>query len=102
MAISSLSNAWAFMGMAQRSSPKGPHSLFFELNDLFFIVYAVPSATLIITGLVYNLAFGLGAGFGIALYGITYFLVHDVFIHKRIRIKLPLMGWYLQPFTGPI
>ena len=42
---------------------KDPTS-FFELNDLFFIVYAVPSATLIITGLVYNLEFGLGAGFG--------------------------------------
>ena len=74
---------------------KDPSS-FFELNDLFFIIYAVPSAILIICGLAYNLAFGLGAGFGIALYGITYFLVHDVFIHKRIRIKLPFMGWYFK------
>ena len=35
----------ATMGMAQRSSSKGPHFIF-ELNDLFFVVYAVPSATL--------------------------------------------------------
>ena len=50
------------LDMAQRSSSKDPTS--FELNDLFFIVYAVPSAMLIITGLVYSLPFGLGAGFG--------------------------------------
>ena len=31
----------------------------------------------------------LGAGFGIAAYGLTYFLVHDIFVHQRFKVRLP-------------
>jgi beta-carotene 3-hydroxylase len=44
-----------------------PRGHFFEKNDAFFLIFAVPSWLLI----------------GILMYGIAYFLVHDVLIHQR-------------------
>ncbi|MCE2928166.1 MAG: hypothetical protein LW817_00870, partial [Candidatus Caenarcaniphilales bacterium] len=60
-----------------------PHKGFFEKNDIFFLIFAVPSACFIYFGLsryFYALA---AVGFGILLYGIAYFLVHEVLIHRR-------------------
>jgi beta-carotene 3-hydroxylase len=56
----------------------------FELNDLFGFMFAIPSAWLIILG---SEAFDwrFFAGIGIALYGVAYFLVHDVFVHQRVK-----------------
>lgn len=60
---------------------------FFEKNDRFFLVFAVPSATCYILGSVYaeNWLFLFFIGIGISIYGLTYFLVHDVYIHRRFR-----------------
>lgn len=57
----------------------------FEKNDLFFVIFALPSSLSIYNGLkteMYHLA---AFGFGIALYGMAYFLVHDVLIHQRFK-----------------
>jgi beta-carotene 3-hydroxylase len=35
-------------------------------------------------------------GIGITLYGLCYFLVHDVFIHQRIKIFQKSDNWYLR------
>jgi beta-carotene 3-hydroxylase len=56
----------------------------FEKNDLFFLVYAIPAMILIITGFLISLPALVYAGFGITLYGFTYFMIHDVMIHQRI------------------
>lgn len=62
-----------------------PHEGFFEKNDSFFLIFAIPSWLSIMLGLQYKM-FGLAAiGFGIALYGLAYFLVHEVIIHQRIK-----------------
>jgi len=59
---------------------------FFEKNDLFFIVFAIPSAASYMIGsLVPNMLWLLFVGIGISLYGLTYFLIHDVYIHKRFK-----------------
>lgn len=59
---------------------------FFERNDRFFLVFAVPSATCFIVGsLVADYFFLVFIGLGILLYGITYFLIHDVYIHRRFK-----------------
>lgn len=57
-----------------------------ERNDAFFLIFAIPSMTLFLIGS----RAGVGApwlwiGLGILLYGIAYFLVHEVFIHQRIK-----------------
>lgn len=59
---------------------------FFEKNDRFFLVFAIPSATCYMLGSYYaDLRFLLFIGIGISLYGLTYFLIHDVYIHQRFK-----------------
>ena len=61
---------------------------FFEKNDAFFLIFAAPSATCFIVGSAIEGWFPLFfVGVGIALYGIAYFLVHDIFIHQRFKIS---------------
>lgn len=58
---------------------------FFEKNDWFFVIFAVPSMLLILSGTI-NHNYRLQAiGFGIMAYGLAYFLVHDVIIHQRFK-----------------
>ncbi|MCP4439965.1 MAG: carotene hydroxylase [Aureispira sp.] len=58
---------------------------FFEKNDAFFLVYAIPSWLCIMLGIMYNYPIAVGIGFGIMAYGLVYFLVHDVLIHRRFK-----------------
>ena len=59
---------------------------FFEKNDLFFIVFAIPSmACYMIGGLLEEYYPVLFVGVGISIYGLIYFLIHDVYIHQRFK-----------------
>ncbi len=59
---------------------------FWEKNDRFFLVFAIPSAICYMLGSLYpELRFLLYIGIGISLYGLCYFLVHDVYIHRRFK-----------------
>lgn len=58
---------------------------FFEKNDVFFLIFAVPSFLCILFGALHGYDFRFFIGVGIALYGMCYFLVHDVFIHQRFK-----------------
>jgi beta-carotene 3-hydroxylase len=59
---------------------------FFEKNDLFFLVFAVPSAASFIIGSTFADFFWLTfVGIGISIYGLIYFLIHDVYIHQRFK-----------------
>ena len=55
----------------------------FQKNDYFFLIFAVPSIILIFIGHE-NLTNGFFIGIGIALYGLAYFLIHEIIIHRRI------------------
>ncbi len=57
----------------------------FEKNDLFFVIFAIPSSLLIIYGIRHQFNFLFFIGLGILLYGICYFIVHDVIIHQRFK-----------------
>ncbi|MEQ6122776.1 carotene hydroxylase [Pseudotenacibaculum sp. MALMAid0570] len=57
----------------------------FEKNDLFFVVFAVPSILLFYFGIRPELNYLFFIGLGILFYGIAYFLVHDVLIHQRFK-----------------
>ena len=57
---------------------------FFEKNDVFFLIFAIPSMLLIYFGVMAGNDWRLFMGVGIMLYGASYFLVHDVFIHQRL------------------
>ena len=72
------------------------HSNWWERNDFFFIFYALISIGCFLLW-EYNIAwFGLPIGLGILAYGITYFLVHDIFIHQRFKLFRNANGWYAK------
>ncbi|NOQ70566.1 MAG: carotene hydroxylase [Crocinitomix sp.] len=60
-----------------------PRGKFFQKNDLFFLIFAIPSWLNIMFGFIYQNDIMIGIGFGIAVYGLAYFLVHDILIHRR-------------------
>ncbi len=62
---------------------KGPG--FFEKNDAFFIIFAIPSFLSILFGSLDKIYWLQAIGFGIMAYGAAYFLVHDVIIHRRFK-----------------
>ena len=58
---------------------------FFEKNDLFFLVFAVPSAAAYMIGSATVHFWLFFVGVGISIYGLIYFLIHDVYIHQRFK-----------------
>src|SRR3982751_5265279 len=58
---------------------------FFEKNDAFFIIFAIPSMLLIFFGTYDGVWWMQAIGFGIMAYGFAYFIVHDVIIHQRFK-----------------
>ena len=73
---------------------KGQNNSFFERNDLFFLIYAIPAMILIILGFVFSYHHLIAVGAGITLYGITYFSLHDVMIHHRLPVNLNFRKGY--------
>ena len=65
---------------------KKDHDSWFERNDAFFIFYAVVSMFFFFLWQNKILASGLAIGLGIFAYGLTYFFVHDIFIHQRFKL----------------
>jgi len=59
---------------------------FFEKNDAFFLIFAIPSWLCIMLGSMYNAPVAVSIGAGIAAYGFAYFVVHDVIIHQRFKL----------------
>ena len=74
--------------------PGYPH--LFEKNDAFFIIFAGPSIALFYFGTFPNLNFLFFIGLGILIYGILYFLVHDVIIHQRFKWFTNIKNPYLK------
>lgn len=57
----------------------------FEWNDLYAVIFAVPSIVLIGLGLRGGWSSGAAAiGAGVAAYGAIYFLFHDWIVHRRM------------------
>jgi len=68
----------------------------FERNDVFFIIFAIPSITLFYFGLEGGLNYKFFIGLGIFFYGIAYFLIHDVLIHQRFKWFSKTKNGYLK------
>jgi beta-carotene 3-hydroxylase len=62
-----------------------PSAGFFEKNDAFFLIFAIPSWLCIMLGLQNGVYWAAAIGFGIAMYGLGYFIVHEVIIHQRFK-----------------
>jgi beta-carotene 3-hydroxylase len=59
---------------------------FFEHNDFFFLIFALPGIAGLFFGMQQGFNFWFWIGLGITIYGFTYFFVHDIFIHQRFKI----------------
>ncbi|MGZ3862715.1 MAG: sterol desaturase family protein [Bacteroidia bacterium] len=60
---------------------------FFEKNDYFFLIFAIPAMLLFAIGtFVPHLSFLFFIGAGITAYGFAYFMVHEIFIHQRFKL----------------
>ncbi|ARS35907.1 fatty acid hydroxylase [Pontibacter actiniarum] len=71
------------------------HTHAFELNDLFFAYYGTLAMLFFVFGSdPIDYRFWVGAG--ITLYGVAYFVIHDVFIHRRIRVFGKTSNVYLK------
>ena len=62
------------------------HDSWWERNDFFFVFYAIVSMSCILFHDSQSFWIGRPIGFGILAYGITYFMVHDIFIHQRFKL----------------
>ena len=69
-----------------------PSKTFFELNDLFSVLFGSIALILILKG-VAEFDYRFWMGVGISLYGMLYFFLHDVLIHRRIK-------WFQKPKNG--
>ena len=67
-----------------------------QKNDTFFLIFAIPSVILIIYG-IENFSYLLYIGIGIALYGLAYFVVHEIIIHQRVKILSRIDNKYIFP-----
>jgi beta-carotene 3-hydroxylase len=75
-----------------------PRTGWFEKNDLFGIFFSVPSIILIYLG-THGTPALLAVGLGMTAYGIAYFGFHDVIVHRRVSVRFPPAGRYLQRIT---
>ena len=58
---------------------------FFEKNDSFFLIFAIPGFLGTFYGAKADFNYLFFIGLGICAYGLAYFLIHDVLIHRRFN-----------------
>ena len=74
---------------------KNPSS-FFEKNDYFFLIFAIPGIICLALGLYTPLGFLFFIGLGVTIYGFAYFFVHDIFIHQRFKVLRDSDNFYFR------
>jgi beta-carotene 3-hydroxylase len=62
-----------------------PRKKLFEKNDSFFLIFAIPAWLCIMLGSMNQAWWIVSIGAGITMYGLAYFMVHDVIIHQRFK-----------------
>lgn len=67
-----------------------------EKNDWFALMFAIPSIVLIVLGSWDDIDYRFYIGLGIALYGLAYFLFHDVYFHQRLKVFGKFSNRYLR------
>jgi beta-carotene 3-hydroxylase len=89
-----LMHGWLWSLHRDHHRKEGPGYL--ETNDLFFLIFAIPGMILLALGTLMPKTLLTSIGAGITLYGACYFLVHDLFIHQRIKLLRNSDHWYLK------
>ena len=69
---------------------------FLEHNDFFFLIFAIPGILALYFGREQGFNYLFWIGLGITLYGLAYFLVHDIFIHQRFKLFRKTDNFYFK------
>ena len=81
---------WVFH-KSHHSPRTGP----FEANDVFPVFFATVAITIMVTALSDPLSPDLLAvSIGVSLYGMVYFFIHDLYVHRRVRrlgLRIPFL-----------
>ena len=72
------------------------HNHALEMNDLFAVVFSIPSILTIYYGYDTWLMY---VGYGILGYGIFYFVFHDIIVHRRVKIPFKAKSKYMKRIT---
>lgn len=72
-----------------------PRKGFWELNDAFGLFFSLVSMGLIYWGW-QGPTWLIFVGLGLAGYGVVYFLVHDILVHRRVAIRINPKKGYLR------
>ena len=84
-------------GWFLHASHHRPRAGMFELNDLYAVIFAIPSVVLLYGGV--QLGWWPGftwIGAGIAGYGALYFGFHDVVVHRRLSHRYVPRSGYMK------
>lgn len=83
------------IGWVLHKSHHSPRKGIFELNDLFPLFFASITAPLVIYAVGPSGNVTLAAvSLGITAYGLIYFLIHDLYVHRRmklLRLRIPFL-----------
>ena len=84
-------------GWFLHASHHRPRSGNWELNDLYAVIFAVPSIVLLLGGVQLGWWPGFAwIGAGIAGYGAIYFGFHDIIVHKRLPHRYVARSRYMK------
>lgn len=68
-----------------------------ELNDLYFAIFAAPSILLLLGGVQWGWgSWATAVGAGIAAYGAIYLGFHDIIVHQRVRHRYVARSRYMK------
>jgi len=84
-------------GWILHASHHRPRKGNWELNDLYFVIFAAPSILLLLGGVQLNWGnWATAVGAGIAAYGAIYLGFHDVIVHQRVRHRYVPRSTYMK------
>ena len=85
-----------FWNLHEDHHVRSKHDSFLEMNDSFFVFFAIISITAFALWSIFGWTVALGVGIGVFIYGVVYFVIHDLFIHQRIKIWKNTKNPYLR------
>jgi beta-carotene 3-hydroxylase len=84
-------------GWVLHASHHSPRTGYWELNDLYFVIFAAPSILLLLGGVQWSWGgWAMAIGAGIAAYGAIYLGFHDVIVHQRMRHRYVPRSTYMK------
>ena len=84
-------------GWVLHASHHRPRKGNWELNDLYFVIFAAPSIVLLLGGVQWGWGdWATAVGAGIAAYGAIYLGFHDIIVHQRMRHRYVARSAYMK------